>query len=386
MTLPDFSHIAIIGLGQMGASLGLALKAGGVTAHITGFDPNPHHELTALSQHSVDSVEPTDALTVRGAELVIICAPVGAYASIAHNIAPHLAQGVLITDIGSIKAQAIADVMPHLPAHACFVPSHPVAGSEKTGPAHARSNFFERKLFLITPQDDTLPEAIDIIAALWNATGANVEVLPPELHDQIYALMSHLPQLMAFAAMPLLHAQGANLHADDTLYARFIRIGRSDPIMWRDVFLNNADHMLATAAQVQHIVQHMRDELVLGSAGNTETVDASERSYLLKNAWPRMLASSLIVAAELYESGLGTRIARFAAGGFTDFTSPAMQPPEDDMHRVSKGATLMIEWLNDYLARHTAIMTAIETRDADGLLQLLSDCQRDGLALLSASH
>lgn len=386
MTLPDFSRIAIIGLGQMGASLGLALKAGGITAHISGYDPNPHHELTALSQHAIDSVAPTDAEAVRHAELVIICAPVGAYAAIAQNIAPHLAQGALITDVGSIKAQAVHDVAPHLPAHACFVPSHPVAGSEKTGPEHARSNFFERKLFLITPQDDTLPEAIDIIAALWNATGATVEILPPELHDQIYALMSHLPQLMAFAAMPLLRAQGATLLPDDALYARFIRIGRSDPIMWRDVFLNNAAHMLATAAQVQHILQHMRDELVLGSAGNTETPDATERRYLLKAAWPRLLASSLVVSAQLYEQQLGTRIARFAAGGFTDFTSPAMQPPEDDMPLVSKGAALMIEWLNDYLARHTAIMTAIESRDADGLLALLSDCQRDGLALLAPSH
>ncbi len=386
MTLPDFSHIAIIGLGQMGASLGLALKSGGVTAHITGFDPNPHHADTALSLHAIDTIAPTDAAAVHAAELIILCAPVGAYASIAASIAPHLAAGALITDVGSIKAQAVRDVAPHLPAHACFVPSHPVAGSEKTGPQHARANFFERKLFLITPQDDTLPEAIDLIAALWNITGANVEVLPPELHDQIYALMSHLPQLMCFAAMPVLRAQGANLLDDDDVYARFIRIGRSDPLMWRDVFLNNAVHVLATASQVQHIVQHMRDELLLGSAGNTETPDAAERMYLLKNSWPRMLASSLIVAAELYEGQLGTRIARFAAGGFTDFTSPAMFAPEDDMHRVSSGAALMIAWLNDYLVRHNAIMTAIETADADGMLALLRECQSDGLALLAPSH
>lgn len=380
-----FQRIAILGLGQMGASLGLALKRGALVGEIAGTDLHPDHSSTALARGAIDHLFAAPEDAVLGADLVILCTPVGSYGSIMQAIAPHLKEGCTLTDIGSIKAQAIRDIMPHLPAHVRFVPSHPIAGSEKTGPYHAHSEFFNRHLFLITPIEGTPPEWLEPVAQLWHSTGAAVDLLPPELHDQVYAYMSHLPQLIAFAAMRVLGMQPVVLREEDTLFRRFIRIGRSDPEMWRDVFLENDEYVLSAAGNVRAILEHMRDELLLGGKKKSDPLEIPVE-LICKSLWPRILASSMITAVRIAEDQMNLKLARYAAGGFTDVSCPVVESTDEDFSAISNHPDYAIKLLNDYLQAQKAITDAIEAHDSSALLTLLAECQAEGKKLIASDQ
>ncbi len=387
MSQPLFAHVAIIGLGQMGASLGLALKAGDRVAHISGYDLHSDHSATALSFEAIDHLAATAADAVQGADLIILCTPVGTYGAIMEAIAPHLKAGAVLTDIGSIKSQAIREITPHLPAGVVFVPSHPVAGSEKVGPYHAHAQFFARHLFLICPTDELDDALVERIGQLWQSTGARVDVMPAALHDQLYAYMSHLPQLMAFAAMPVLDEAGMRHDTDDEHFRRFIRIGRSDPEMWRDVFLQNSSNILQSAESVKAIILHIRDELASGATkADAQAPDIAIRNQLAKAVWPRLLASSLIVSVTLMEQQLGMPMARYAAGGFTDFTCPMTESPEPDMELVSQHAPYILSLLDAYLAQHQLIVSAMGAHAQDELLSTLAIMQASGKKLIATHH
>lgn len=381
-----FHHVAILGLGQMGASLGLALRRGGLVGHLAGYDAHAEHAQTALRIGAVDALCESAAAACAGADLVVLCTPVGSYSDIMQSIAPALAEDCTLTDIGSIKAQAIRDIMPHLPAHVRFVPSHPIAGSEKIGPYHAHGEFFARKLFLITPIDGTPPEWLEPMAKLWHSTGAAIDLLPPDLHDQIYAYMSHLPQLIAFAAMPVLASQPLVLREDDALFRRFIRIGRSDPHMWRDVFLENDGFMLTAAGNLRAVIEHMRDELLLGgaSAAKADKADplAIPVELICKTLWPRMLASAMITVVQIAEDQLKLRLPRYAAGGFTDVSCPVVESSDDDFTAISQHPTYAIALLSSYLEQQKHITDAIEAHDSAALMSVLEECQSAGKRLI----
>lgn len=383
MSDPLFAHAAIIGLGQMGASLGLALSETGRIGTLSGYDPNPDHAHKAHELGAVTWLASDAADCVSDADLVIFCMPVGLYAATTRKLAKHFKEGAILTDIGSIKTQAIRDIASHLPAHVTFIPSHPIAGSERVGPYHASADFFAHHLFLITPIEGTPPDQVEPIAALWAAIGSRVDLLTPELHDQIYAYMSHLPQLIAFAAMPVLRHRPVVIREEDVLFSRFIRIGRSDPVMWRDVFLENAEFIQTAAANLSTILSHMRDELLLGSARETPTELDIPIERLCKTIWPRMLASALVVSVQLVESQLQMKLLRYAAGGFTDVACPAAEGEDTDFEAVSNHPGFMIAMLNDYLEYQQAILSAIEQRDEETLLSLLMDSQNCGKALIA---
>lgn len=380
-----FERITIIGLGQMGTSLGLALKRGGQIGHVSGYDLHPDHSATALSIEAIDALCATPEETVVNADLVILCTPVGAYSDITQRIAAYLKPGTILTDIGSIKAQAIRDVQPHLKPHTLFVPSHPIAGSENYGPQYARADFFNNHLFLLTPADANNREKVALVAGLWHSTGATIELLPPDLHDQIYAFMSHLPQLIAYAAMPVLDAHNVALKDDDTLFKRFIRIGRSEPEMWRDVFMENARHLLPAADHIMQTLTHMRDELASGAKDVPQTNEPPSE-HLLKQSWPQILASSLIVSVQRTEFILERKLAHYAAGGFIDVTSPASESPEPDFELISQAAHSMIALLDAYLEQHKTIVDLIEKKDANHLLAQLAICQACGKRMTQPLH
>lgn len=387
MSDPLFSHVALIGLGQMGASLGLALKAGGRVRHISGYDLHPDHSATALSVEAIDQLSATAAEAVRNADLVIFCTPVGTYSQLMQSIAPHLKSGAIITDIGSIKQQTLREIVPHLPQGAVFIPSHPVAGTEKVGPYHAHAQFFAKRLFLICPDEQADEILVGRIGELWQSTGARVDVMPAALHDQIYAYISHLPQLMAFAAVGALDEAGIRHDSDDELFRRFIRIGRSDPEMWRDVFLQNSEHLLQGAEHVKAILVHMRHELAggLDQHAGTEPDDAT-RLLLAKAIWPRLLASALIVSVTLMEQQIGIPMARYAAGGFLDFTCPMIESPEPDMAVVSQHPAYVLSLVDGYLRHHQAICSAIGGQARDALLSTLATAQASGKKLIATHH
>ena len=216
MTAP--LHIALLGAGQLGGSFMLALRENGADIHVRAYDLAPAHSEALRENGGVDAVCDTLEEAVRGADMVIFATPLRSYRTIAAAIAPLLDHGCIVTDLGSVKGsmQAVAYLLPM----ARMVPAHPIAGSEKSGPAAARADLFKGKICIITPNESTDADAFRAVEALWMLAGADVLAMPAQLHDQIYAHVSHLPHIIAFAAASYFHTLGVKVDGEDGVLPR----------------------------------------------------------------------------------------------------------------------------------------------------------------------
>jgi len=244
-----FGRVSIIGFGLMGSSLARALRKYHAADEVVACDPDEHVRTVVAQLGLADIVTEHPVEAVHGADLVVLAAPVGALAALAAAIGPHLVPGTLVTDVSSVKAAVIRDVLPSLPAGVVFVPGHPVAGTEKSGPEAGFAELFEGRYCVLTPLDTTPPEAVQRIKALWLRLGSLVEQMAPDHHDRAMAMVSHLPHLIAYTIV----ATATDLEADRLEevvrfsaggFRDFTRIAASDPIMWRDIFLANRDAVL----------------------------------------------------------------------------------------------------------------------------------------------
>ena len=193
-----FDKITLIGLGLIGSSLGHAMKRAGIATHIAGHARSKETLKTAKKIGFVDTVHEDMADAVSGADLVILCVPVGICGTICEQIASHLKQGAIVTDVGSVKAAVIASCAPHIPKGVHFVPGHPMAGTEFSGPSSGFAELFDNRWCLLTPLPDGDPQATDKLIEFWQACGANVDTMTAEHHDLVAAITSHLPHLIAF--------------------------------------------------------------------------------------------------------------------------------------------------------------------------------------------
>ncbi|HRE21416.1 MAG TPA: prephenate/arogenate dehydrogenase family protein [Rhabdaerophilum sp.] len=243
-----FDRIAIIGLGLIGSSLARAIRKAGIAKSIVAIDGDDDVRARVAELGLADQVtgEPSG---VAGADLVILCVPVRANAAVAAAVAPHLAPGAIVSDVGSVKGAVVRDVGPHIPEGVHFVPAHPVAGTEHSGPDAGFAELFVNRWSILTPPPETAPDAIARVHAFWEAIGSNVEVMTPEHHDLVLAITSHVPHLIAYnivgtAADMEKVTQGEVIKFSAGGFRDFTRIAASDPTMWRDVFLTNKDAVL----------------------------------------------------------------------------------------------------------------------------------------------
>ncbi len=249
MAAPLFDRVAVIGIGLIGSSLTRAMRARGLARTVVTFDRDPAARAKALELGIVDEAPDAIGPAVRGADLVIICAPIGAYAEIAAAMAPDLADGVIVSDVGSVKQAVIRDVSPYLRDGMHFVPGHPVAGTEHSGPEAGFAELFEGRWCILTPPPGTDQPAVERVAALWRGMGSMVEVMDPQHHDQVLAITSHLPHLIAYTIVGTATDLEGSLQQEVIKFSAggfrdFTRIAASDPVMWRDVFLNNKEAVL----------------------------------------------------------------------------------------------------------------------------------------------
>jgi cyclohexadieny/prephenate dehydrogenase len=196
-----------------------------------------------------DEVVETNAQAVKNADLVIVCIPVGACGTVAQEIAPHLAPGAIVSDVGSVKGSVVRDMAPHLPPRVHFVPAHPVAGTEYSGPDSGFAELFVDRWCILTPPPGTAPQATERLAAFWRALGAKLATMTPEHHDLVLAVTSHLPHLIAYTIVGTANELGEVTESEVLQFSAggfrdFTRIAASDPTMWRDVFLANKDAVL----------------------------------------------------------------------------------------------------------------------------------------------
>jgi cyclohexadieny/prephenate dehydrogenase len=249
MSGPIFQKLALIGIGLIGSSIALAARKTGLAASVAISTRSPATLKRAEELKLGDSYHADPAEAVREADCVILCVPVGVSGAIAEAIGPALKPGATISDVGSVKASVVAQMAPHLPASVHFVPAHPVAGTEYSGPDAGFAELFENRWCILTPPPGTDRQAVDRLAAFWRGIGANVEVMTPEHHDLVLAITSHVPHLIAYnivgtAADLETVTQSEVMKFSAGGFRDFTRIASSDPTMWRDVFLNNKDAVL----------------------------------------------------------------------------------------------------------------------------------------------
>ncbi|CAA7619806.1 Protein TyrC [Candidatus Terasakiella magnetica] len=249
MTQPVFQTVCFVGIGLIGSSLARAMRKHGLARHFITLDISQAARKTAVELGVVDVATDNPAEAVAEADLVVIGAPVGATQAVGEAIGPHLKPGTIVTDVGSVKLAVIRDLMPLLPEGVHFVPGHPIAGTEHSGPENGFAELFEGRWNILTPLPGTNEAAVEKMAQLWRCIGSMVEVMDPHHHDKVLAITSHLPHLIAYTIVGTAndlegHMQQEIIKFSASGFRDFTRIAASDPIMWRDVFLNNREAVL----------------------------------------------------------------------------------------------------------------------------------------------
>jgi cyclohexadieny/prephenate dehydrogenase len=246
---PLFQRIALIGFGLIGGSIARAARAQGLAGEIVTTARSARTRARVEELDIVDRVVETNAEAAQDADLVILCIPVGACGAVAQQIAPHLKAGAIVSDVGSVKAAVARDMAPYLPDNVHFIPAHPVAGTEHSGPDSGFAELFIDRWCILTPPEGADPDAVERLRAFWAGLGARVEIMTPDHHDLVLAITSHLPHLIAYTIVGTADelegvTQSEVLKFSAGGFRDFTRIAASDPTMWRDVFLTNKDAVL----------------------------------------------------------------------------------------------------------------------------------------------
>jgi cyclohexadieny/prephenate dehydrogenase len=246
---PLFPRVALIGFGLIGGSIARAARAQGLAGEIVTTARSTKTRARVLELGIVDRVVETNAEAVKEADLVILCIPVGACGPVAEEIAPHLKPGAIVSDVGSVKGAVVREMAPHLPDGVHFVPAHPVAGTEHSGPDSGFAELFIDRWCILTPPDGVDANVVEKLRAFWAGLGAKVEIMTPDHHDMVLAITSHLPHLIAYTIVGTADelegvTQSEVLKFSAGGFRDFTRIAASDPTMWRDVFLTNKDAVL----------------------------------------------------------------------------------------------------------------------------------------------
>ncbi|MFC5068592.1 prephenate/arogenate dehydrogenase family protein [Flaviflagellibacter deserti] len=249
MAEPLFGRLALIGIGLIGSSIAHAARQNGLVKEIVVQTRSQKtldraRELGLGNAYTLDPAEAAD-----GADLVIACVPVGASEQVAKAIGPVLKPGAIVSDVGSVKTSVVKQMGNYLPADVHFVPAHPIAGTEHSGPDAGFAELFQSRWCILTPPEGTDPKAVEKLAAFWRGIGANVEVMSAEHHDLVLAITSHIPHLIAYNIVGTAADMEESVRAEVIKFSAsgfrdFTRIAASDPTMWRDIFLHNKDAVL----------------------------------------------------------------------------------------------------------------------------------------------
>ncbi|WP_421916099.1 prephenate/arogenate dehydrogenase family protein [Mesorhizobium sp.] len=254
MTSPMFEKIALVGIGLIGSSLARVIRREGLAGHVA-ISTRSTATLARAKELGLGDSYTTDAEeAVRDADLVIVSVPVGSSGAVAEEIAPALKPGAILTDVGSTKASVIAQMQPYVPAGVHFIPGHPLAGTEKSGPDAGFADLFDNRWCIFTPLPDTDPEALERLSEFWRRCGSNIDTMDPQHHDMTLAIVSHLPHIIAYNIVGTADDLESVTKSEVIKYSAsgfrdFTRLAASDPTMWRDVCLHNKDAILEMLAR-----------------------------------------------------------------------------------------------------------------------------------------
>jgi cyclohexadieny/prephenate dehydrogenase len=280
---PLFERVALIGIGLIGSSLARRMRRDGLAATVVCCAQSEKSRKLARSLDIVDAAFADPAEAVKDADLVLLCTPLSAYKSIAAAIAPSLKPGAIVSDVGSVKAMVVREIGPLLPKGVHFVPGHPVAGTEYSGPEAGFAELFEGRWCILTPPEGEDPAAVEKVVELWKRCGMDVEIMDAAHHDIVLALTSHLPHLIAYCIVgtatdveELTKSEVLKFSAGG--FRDFTRIAASDPVMWRDVFLSNRDAVLEMLGHFTEDLSALQRMVRLGQGDKLEEWFARTRA------------------------------------------------------------------------------------------------------------
>ncbi|KQZ14763.1 prephenate dehydrogenase [Mesorhizobium sp. Root554] len=254
MSEPLFNKIALVGIGLIGSSLARVIRREHLAGHLA-ISTRSEATLKRAEELGLGDGYTTDAQqAVRDADLVIVSVPVGSSGQVAQEIAPSLKRGAILTDVGSTKGSVIAQMQPHVPPGVHFIPGHPLAGTEKSGPDAGFAELFENRWCIFTPLPDTDPAALEKLSEFWRRCGSNIDTMDPQHHDMTLAIVSHLPHIIAYNIVGTADDLESVTKSEVIKYSAsgfrdFTRLAASDPTMWRDVCLHNKDAILEMLAR-----------------------------------------------------------------------------------------------------------------------------------------
>lgn len=261
ISLPHFRRMAIIGVGLIGGSLALVCREKGIVSEVIGVGRSEKNLQEAVALKAIDSYSFKAEDAVQGADLVILAAPVRSLIRLAHDIAPHLTPGAIVTDVGSVKGP-LTEIDDILPEGTYFVAGHPIAGKEKSGVTAAVPQLFQDAKCILTPTSKTNPDAVNTVQKMWEAAGARVLRMTPEAHDHVFAAVSHLPHVIAYALVNTLlelekESEGIISYSAGG-FRDFTRIAASHPEMWRDICLMNKENILEMLDRYENSLAKMK--------------------------------------------------------------------------------------------------------------------------------
>jgi len=278
-----FEKLALVGIGLIGSSIARAAQLKGLARSIAISTRREETLDEARALGLGDSYERDPAEAVRGADLVILCTPVGAYADVMAQIAPALAPGAILSDVGSVKQHVVKVLAPLVPAGVHFIPGHPIAGTEHSGPAAGFAELFVGRWCVLTPGPGVDAGAVDRLRAFWSAMGSKVECMSPEHHDLVLAITSHVPHLVAYNIVGTVADLEADTQSEVVKFSAsgfrdFTRIAASDPVMWRDIFLTNRDAVLEMLGRFLEDLSRLQRMVRVGDGPGLEALFTRTRA------------------------------------------------------------------------------------------------------------
>jgi cyclohexadieny/prephenate dehydrogenase len=364
MIKPLFNRVAVLGLGLIGSSFARAIKDAKLASHIAAYDISQQNLDYGTAEGFIDSKHSDAGEACTNADLILFATPPLALETLAKAISPFIKAGAIVTDVTSVKRQPIAAIKHLIPEGAYFVPSHPIAGKATTGPNSGQANLFSGKRVILTPEEsDVMSESVMCVRNVWESAGAKIEYMPAELHDRIYAAVSHLPQIIAFAcAKPLRQLPTSQ----NEIFQKFTRLAHSDAQLWSEICLCNADYIREALADFITFAIQISGELAEGK----ETEQHNPEAALV--LFPKVIATCLIASVSQLEERTTVHPALYAGSGFTDMTAPARDDPQNTLEAISNHHKFVAKMLNDTIEELYKIQAALSTRDLQTLRQLFS--------------
>mgnify|MGYP000538281975 FL=1 len=276
-----FARVSIIGLGLIGSSMARAIKANMPDVRVNGFDADPDVRARARALGFCDDIADIAGTAVIDAGLVVLCVPVGAMGPVAELIADDLPADAIVSDVGSCK-QSVAEALAAALPQATIIPAHPVAGTEKSGPDAGFATLFKGRWCILTPPADAPEAAVEALSSFWQRLGADVEIMDARHHDLVLAVTSHLPHLIAYTIVGTADDLGEVTQSEVIKYSAggfrdFTRIAASDPVMWRDVFLNNKEAVLEMLQRFSEDLTALQRAIRYGKGDELEALFARTR-------------------------------------------------------------------------------------------------------------